>query len=119
MGLAAFGCKPSRCSGSVAAAVSGVRGWHLVAENNNQQSTINRQQPQHQGGQMATVFGQHRVKVSAILFTLLWQTTALLCHGNAVTLPWHGSYSAMATVALWQKLSLRGATAIEKYNEND
>jgi len=44
---AAFGCKLSQCSGGVAAAISGVRGWRLVAENSKRQSTINRQQLQH------------------------------------------------------------------------
>jgi len=45
-----FGCKPLRCCcrGIVAAAISGVRGWHLLAaENDKPQSTINWQQLQH------------------------------------------------------------------------
>jgi len=107
----------SRCSGGFAAAFSGVRGWRLVAKNNKRQLTINRQQPQHRGGQIATVFGQRRVKLAAMAFTLLWQTAALLCRCNAVTVPWHGS--SVATVTMWQRLSLQGATAIEKVNEND
>ncbi len=81
------------------------------------QLTINRQQPQHRGGRKATVFGQRRVKLAAMAFTLLWQMAALLCHCNAVTVPWHGSSVAMVT--MWQRLSLQGATAIEKVNEND
>jgi len=52
------------------------------------------------------LFDQHRVKAAAMAFTLLWQMAALLCHGITITLPWHGSYSAVAMVELWQWLSL-------------
>jgi len=48
-----------------------VKGWCLVvAENNKWQATINRQQPQHSGGPMATVFGQRRLKAAEMTFTL-------------------------------------------------